>query len=117
MCLRHGSFSAGPTGVPGDGHFPARTVGGAAGPVGVAPAFLRAPGEARLIAPTRSGGGHRRSSRHRLGPAVRAREPVDRGTPVDVAYRIVRLEEQLERAERADEELRRREADAVRGHR
>ncbi|KES04333.1 MerR family transcriptional regulator [Streptomyces toyocaensis] len=100
-----------------DDHFPAYTMGRAAELVGAAPAFLRALGEARLITPTRSEGGHRRYSRHQLRLAVRARELVDQGTPLDAACRIVSLEERLERAERANEELRRREADAVRGHR
>lgn len=100
-----------------DDHFPAYTMGRAAELVGATPAFLRALGEARLITPTRSGGGHRRYSRHQLRLAVRARELVDQGTPVDAACRIVSLEERLEQAERANEELRRQESGASQGHR
>lgn len=100
-----------------DDHFPAYTMGRAAELVGATPAFLRALGEARLIAPTRSGGGHRRYSRHQLRLAVRARELVDQGTPVDAACRIVSLEDQLEQAEHANEELRRRGAGAPHGRR
>ncbi len=89
-----------------DDHFPAYTMGRAAELVGATPAFLRALGEARLITPTRSEGGHRRYSRHQLRLAARARELVDQGTPVDAACRIVSLEDQLEQAERTNEELR-----------
>ncbi|GAA3500437.1 hypothetical protein GCM10019016_075430 [Streptomyces prasinosporus] len=98
-----------------DDHFPAYTMGRAAELVGATPAFLRALGEARLITPTRSRGGHRRYSRHQLRLAVRARELVDQGTPVDAACRIIGLEERLEQAERANEELRRGDGGAVRG--
>ncbi|MET9154900.1 MerR family transcriptional regulator [Streptomyces griseoflavus] len=98
-----------------DDHFPAYTMGRAAELVGTTPAFLRALGEARLITPARSGGGHRRYSRHQLRLAARARELTDRGTPVDAACRIISLEERLEQAERANEELRRRAAGAARG--
>ncbi|MGJ3560268.1 MerR family transcriptional regulator [Streptomyces sp. INA 01156] len=88
-------------------------MGRAAELVGATPAFLRALGETELITPTRSEGGHRRYSRHQLKLAVRARELVDQGTPVDAACRIIALEERLEQAERLDEELRRRDADAA----
>ncbi|MFI8204657.1 MerR family transcriptional regulator [Streptomyces sp. NPDC085937] len=100
-----------------DDHFPAYTMGRAAELVGATPAFLRALGDARLITPMRSDGGHRRYSRHQLRLAARARELVDQGTPVDAACRIVSLEEQLERAEQVNEDLRRQGADPVRGHR
>lgn len=99
-----------------DEHFPAYTMGRAAELVGATPAFLRALGEAELITPTRSEGGHRRYSRHQLKLAARARELVDQGTPVDAACRIIDLEERLERVERLNEELRRRGADAVHQH-
>lgn len=100
-----------------DDHFPAYTMGRAAELVGATPAFLRALGDARLITPTRSEGGHRRYSRHQLRLAARARELVDQGTPVDAACRIVSLEDQLERAEQMNEDLRRQGADTVHGHR
>lgn len=69
--------------------------------------FLRALGESRLITPLRSEGGHRRYSRYQLRIAARARELVDRGTPIDAACRIVILEDQLEEAQRINAEYRR----------
>lgn len=90
-----------------DDHFPAYTMGRAAELVGATPGFLRALGEARLIVPTRSEGGHRRYSRHQLRLAARARELVDQGTPVEAACRIIGLEDRLAESERANEELRR----------
>ncbi|WP_329140874.1 MerR family transcriptional regulator [Streptomyces sp. NBC_01476] len=82
-------------------------MGRAAEMIGSTPAFLRAIGEARLITPLRSEGGHRRYSRYQLRIAARARELVDAGTPIDAACRIVILEDQLEEALRLNEELRR----------
>ncbi len=90
-----------------DDDYPAYTMGRAAEMIGVKPAFLRALGEARLITPLRSGGGHRRYSRYQLRIAARARELVDSGTPIDAACRIIILEDQLEEALRLNEELRR----------
>ncbi|MEU3947486.1 helix-turn-helix domain-containing protein [Streptomyces sp. NPDC029526] len=98
-----------------DDHFPAYTMGRAAELVGATPAFLRTLGEAGLITPTRSEGGHRRFSRHQLKLAARARELVDRGTPVDAACRIISLEEQLEAAEEANARLRRTDDRTVHG--
>ena len=89
-----------------DDDYPAYTMGRAAEIVGVTPAFLRAIGEARLITPLRSEGGHRRYSRYQLKIAARARELVDQGTPVDAACRIIVLEDQLEEAQRINEQLR-----------
>lgn len=83
-----------------DDDYPAYTMGRAAEMLGTTPAFLRAIGEARLITPLRSEGGHRRYSRYQLRIAARAREIVDQGTPIDVACRIVILEDQLEEAQR-----------------
>mgnify|MGYP001109291888 CR=1 FL=1 len=98
--------------------YPAYTMGRAAEMIGVTPAFLRALGEAKLIVPLRSGGGHRRYSRYQLRIAARARELVDAGTPVDAACRIIILEDQLEEAQRLNAELRKRnEADtSASGH-
>ncbi|MBC2877831.1 MULTISPECIES: MerR family transcriptional regulator [Streptomyces] len=90
-----------------DDDYPAYTMGRAAEMLGTTPAFLRALGEARLITPLRSGGGHRRYSRRQLRAAARARELVDQGTPVEAACRILTLEDQLEEALRLNEELRR----------
>ncbi|MFE2261980.1 MerR family transcriptional regulator [Streptomyces griseosporeus] len=90
-----------------DDDFPAYTMGRAAELVGATPGFLRALGEARLIVPSRSEGGHRRYSRHQLRLAVRARELVDQGTPIEAACRIIGLEDRLADAERANRELRR----------
>ncbi|KPH98574.1 DNA-binding transcriptional regulator, MerR family [Streptomyces sp. OK228] len=87
-----------------DDDYPAYTMGRAAEMLGTTPAFLRALGEARLITPLRSEGGHRRYSRYQLKIAARARELVDQGTPVEAACRIVILEDQLEEARRINEE-------------
>lgn len=89
-----------------DDDYPAYTVGAAADMIGATPAFLRALGEARLIEPLRSEGGHRRYSRYQLRIAARARELVDQGTPIESACRIIILEDQLEEALRINEELR-----------
>ncbi|MFI6034171.1 MerR family transcriptional regulator [Streptomyces sp. NPDC051315] len=86
--------------------YPAYTMGRAADLLGTTPAFLRALGEARLITPLRSEGGHRRYSRYQLRIAGRARELVDQGTPVEAACRIIILEDQLEEALRLNEEMR-----------
>ncbi|WLW53559.1 MerR family transcriptional regulator [Streptomyces sp. YU58] len=90
-----------------DDHYPAYTMGRAAELVGATPGFLRALGDAGLIAPTRSGGRHRRYSRHQLRLAARARELVGQGTPIEAACRIIGLEDQLEEALSDNEELRR----------
>ncbi|MGK5730350.1 MerR family transcriptional regulator [Streptomyces sp. URMC 124] len=90
-----------------DDDYPAYTMGRAAEMLGTTPGFLRAIGEARLITPLRSEGGHRRYSRYQLRIAARARELVDRGTPVEAACRIVILEDQLEEAQRINAEYRR----------
>ena len=94
-----------------DDDYPAYTMGRAAEMIGATPAFLRAVGEARLIVPLRSEGGHRRYSRYQLRIAARVRELVDRGTPIDAACRIVILEDQLVEAQRLNEELRSPAAD------
>ncbi|MEU7553384.1 MerR family transcriptional regulator [Streptomyces sp. NPDC044571] len=95
-----------------DDHYPAYTMGRAAEMLGTTPAFLRALGEARLITPLRSAGGHRRYSRHQLRIAARARELVDHGTPVEAACRIVLLEVRLKEAQRVNAEYRRAAAKA-----
>ena len=89
-----------------DDDYPAYTMGRAAAMLGTTPAFLRALGEARLITPLRSEGGHRRYSRYQLRIAARAREMVDQGTAIEAACRIIILEDQLEEAQRINEELR-----------
>ncbi|GAA2649301.1 MerR family transcriptional regulator [Streptomyces aculeolatus] len=93
-----------PLGRLDDDDYPAYTMGRAAEILGTSPAFLRALGEARLITPLRSSGGHRRYSRHQLRLAARARELVDQGTPVEAACRIISLEDQLDEAKRINEE-------------
>ncbi|MEU6453037.1 MULTISPECIES: MerR family transcriptional regulator [unclassified Streptomyces] len=90
-----------------DDDYPAYTMGRAAEMLGTTPAFLRALGEARLITPLRSEGGHRRYSRYQLRIAARAREMVDQGTAIEAACRIIILEDQLEEAQRINAELRR----------
>ncbi|MEU3099033.1 MerR family transcriptional regulator [Streptomyces sp. NPDC006967] len=92
-----------------DDDYPAYTMGRAAEMLGTTPAFLRALGEARLITPLRSEGGHRRYSRYQLRIASRAREMVDQGTAIEAACRIIILEDQLEEARRINDELRRSE--------
>ncbi|MGW7574137.1 MerR family transcriptional regulator [Streptomyces sp. NPDC054765] len=89
-----------------DEDYPAYTMGRAAEMLDTTPAFLRALGEAKLVTPLRSEGGHRRYSRYQLRIAARARELVDQGTPVEAACRIVILEDQLDEAQRISEELR-----------
>jgi DNA-binding transcriptional MerR regulator len=89
-----------------DDDYPAYTMGRAAEMLGTTPAFLRALGEHRLITPLRSQGGHRRYSRYQLRIAARARELVDHGTPIEAACRIIILEDQLEEAQRMNEQLR-----------
>ncbi|MFV2118252.1 MerR family transcriptional regulator [Streptomyces sp. Act-28] len=90
-----------------DDDYPAYTMGRAAEILGTTPGFLRAISEARLITPLRSPGGHRRFSRYQLRIAARARELVDRGTPIEAACRIIILEDQLEEARRINAEHRR----------
>ncbi|MEV7003681.1 MerR family transcriptional regulator [Streptomyces sp. NPDC093982] len=89
-----------------DEHYPAYTMGRAADTLGITPAFLRTLGEHRLITPLRSEGGHRRYSRCQLRTAARARELVDQGTSIEAACRIVILEDQLEEAQRVNNQLR-----------
>jgi len=102
-----GSTSSTPADRLEDDDYPAYTMGRAAEMIGATPAFLRALGEAKLIVPLRSDGGHRRYSRYQLRLAARAREIVDDGTPIDAACRIIILEDQLEEAQRINGELRR----------
>jgi DNA-binding transcriptional MerR regulator len=90
-----------------DDDYPAYTMGRAAEMLGTTQGFLRAIGEAPLITPLRSEGGHRRYSRYQLRIAARARELVDQGTPIDAACRIVVLEDQLEEARRRNAEYQR----------
>jgi len=81
-----------------DEHYPAYMMGRAAELIGSTPGFLRSLDEAKLFVPQRSAGGHRRYSRYQLRLAARARELVDRGTPLDAACRIIILEDQLQEA-------------------
>jgi DNA-binding transcriptional MerR regulator len=81
-----------------DEHYPAYTMGRAAEMIGATPAFLRAVEQARLFAPTRSEGGHRRYSRYQLRLAARVRQIADQGTGIEAACRIVILEDQLAEA-------------------
>jgi DNA-binding transcriptional MerR regulator len=90
-----------------DEHYPAYTTGRAAEMLGTTQGFLRAIGDARLITPLRSAGGHRRYSRYQLRIAARARALVDQGTSVEAACRIVILEDQLQEATRINAEYRR----------
>ncbi|MCZ4103237.1 MerR family transcriptional regulator [Streptomyces sp. H10-C2] len=89
-----------------DEDYPAYTIGRAAEMIGTNPGFLRAIGDARLITPLRSQGGHRRYSRFQLRVAARVRELVDQGTAIDTACRIVALQDQLEEALARNAQLR-----------
>jgi DNA-binding transcriptional MerR regulator len=89
-----------------DDDYPAYTMGRAAELIASTPGFLRSLGEAGLITPKRSDGGHRRYSRRQLRTASRARELVDQGTPIEAACRIISLEDQLDEALRVNQELR-----------
>ncbi|MEU0392247.1 MerR family transcriptional regulator [Streptomyces sp. NPDC006208] len=100
-----------PLGRLDDDDYPAYTMGRAAEMLGTTPGFLRSLGEARLITPLRSEGGHRRYSRYQLRLAARARELVDQGTPIEAACRIIILEDQLEEAQRINAEYRRAAAE------
>jgi DNA-binding transcriptional MerR regulator len=91
----------------GDEDYPGYTMGRAAEMLGTSQGFLRSLDEAKLIAPQRSAGGHRRYSRYQLRLAARAREMVDQGLPVEAACRIIILEDQLEEALRQNEERQR----------
>ena len=91
-----------------DEHYPAYTMGRAAEITGASQDFLRRLGEAKLIVPIRSGGGHRRYSKYQLRLAARAREMVDQGTALEAACRIIILEDQLEEALRQNEQHQRR---------
>ena len=79
-----------------DVHYPAYSMGAAAEMLGVTPGFLRDLGEAGLITPHRSAGGHRRYTRHQLELAARARELVNDATSIASACRIIEMEDQLD---------------------
>ena len=87
----------------GDEDYPAYTMGRAAEIIGCSPDFLRRLGEAKLIDPFRSAGGHRRYSRYQIRLAARAREMCDQGTDMASACRIIILEDQLEEALRQNQ--------------
>ena len=96
----------------GDEDYPAYTMGRAAEIVGVSQDFLRRLGDAKLIDPFRSPGGHRRYSRYQLRLAARAKEMVDEGTALEAACRIIILQDQLEEALRVNERLRKKDSNA-----
>jgi MerR family transcriptional regulator/heat shock protein HspR len=102
-----------PAGKFDDVHHPAYSMGAAAEILGVTPSFLRGLGEAGLLTPHRSGGGHRRYSRHQLELAGRARELVDEGMTLAAACRVVRAEDQLDVARRRITQLEDAAAQAV----
>lgn len=90
---------------------PAFTIGAAADLLGVRQAFLRQLGTGGLLSPHRSGGGHRRYSRHELDLAARARILVDEGMSLEAACRIVALEVELAAARAELAQLRQRNHD------
>src|SRR5690348_9104905 len=83
-----------------DDNYPAYTMGRAADIVGCSQDFLRRLGEAKLIEPLRSAGGHRRYSRDQLRLAARAFQMCQQGTDMAAACRIISLEDQLAEARR-----------------
>ena len=100
-----GTAEAAGTGKLDDDDYPAYTMGRAAEILGTTQGFLRSLGEARLIEPQRSPGGHRRYSRYQLQLAARARELVDQGNPLEAACHIIILEDQLAEAQRINAQL------------
>jgi DNA-binding transcriptional MerR regulator len=100
--------SAGRVAALHNAEFPAYSMSAATGAIGVTPAFLRAAEAAGLFEAARSGGGHRRYSRHDLERANRARQLVDDGIRLDAAARIVSLEYQLAAAQAMIKTLRRK---------
>jgi DNA-binding transcriptional MerR regulator len=91
-----------------DEDYPAVTMGQAAELLEVQPAFLRSLDAAGVLAPHRSGGGHRRYSRRQLAVAARVRALFDQGLNLDAATRIVTLEDELDAARARISELERR---------
>jgi len=83
--------------------YPAYTMGRAAEIVGCSQDFLRRLGEAKLIEPHRSAGGHRRYSRNQLRLAARAHQICEQGTDMGAACRIIILEDQLAEARQHDQ--------------
>jgi DNA-binding transcriptional MerR regulator len=81
-----------------DDNYPAYTMGRAADIVGCSQDFLRRLGEAKLIEPVRSAGGHRRYSRNQLRMAARAHQMCEQGTDMAAVCRIIILEDQLAEA-------------------
>ncbi|MDF2898575.1 MAG: putative MerR family transcriptional regulator [Rhodococcus erythropolis] len=84
-------------------------MGDAAELLGVRQGFLRSLDAAKLLAPQRSAGGHRRYSRYQLRIAARAHELVAAGAPLEAACRIIILEDQLAEARRINAELQQRD--------
>lgn len=86
-----------------DDNYPAYTMGRAADIVGCSQDFLRRLGDAQLIEPHRSAGGHRRYSRNQLRLAARVHQMCEQGTDMAAACRIITLEDQLAEARRLNE--------------
>jgi hypothetical protein len=103
--IQHDSPDRNPAGKFDDEDYPAYSMGHAAEILGVTQAFLRSLDAAKLLTPGRSEGGHRRYSRYQLRVAARARELIDKGTPLESACRIIILEDQLAEARRINTEL------------
>lgn len=82
-----------------DQHRPTYTTGQAADLLGVEQPFLRSLDSAGVVSPERSGGGHRRYSRHQLGIVGRIRELFDEGHNLAAAHRILDLEHALLQAQ------------------
>ncbi|MEU9808542.1 helix-turn-helix domain-containing protein [Mycobacterium sp. NPDC050853] len=104
---KHDSADSNPNEKFDDEDYPAYSMGSAARILGTTPAFLRSLDEAKLLAPQRSEGGHRRYSRYQLRIAARARELIEHGTALDAACRIIILEDQLTEAQAINAQLHR----------
>jgi len=102
---KNGSGDGNPNDKFEDEDYPAYSMGNAARILGTTPAFLRSLDEAKLLAPQRSEGGHRRYSRYQLRIAARVRELVEHGTSLDAACRIIILEDQLAEAHAINAQL------------
>jgi DNA-binding transcriptional MerR regulator len=97
-----------------DEDYPAMTMGQAAELLDVQPAFLRSLDAAGVLAPIRSGGGHRRYSRRQLVLATRMRALFDEGLTLEAAARIVALQDELAAANARVAELEARLGDGDR---
>jgi MerR family transcriptional regulator, heat shock protein HspR len=79
-----------------DPDHPVYSMGQAAELLGVTPAFLRSLDASGLLSPGRSGGGHRRYSRHQLDRVAELRELTEHGHTLTSAAEILDLRADLD---------------------